>query len=206
MNWIQNLYETYDNCDSEVGKYKSSGERPLLPICHITAEAQIEIVINETGGFRRANLISKDQATTIIPCTENSADRSGAKPESHPLCDKLQYISGDFRDYGGKVTVGFGKENDEPFNSYLQKLTDWTKSNYSHPKVESILYYVHKRSVIKDLVESEILFVGNDDKFLSKKDIDRNKESLDIFDLVTNQQDAFVRWGYLPQKLHQLVM
>src|SRR4051812_42849068 len=130
MNWIQMLTETYDNCQSSIGygKQKADGdttkERPLLPICHITTQAHVEIVINGNGVFRRARLITeKADSTTIIPCTEASASRAGSKPENHPLCDKLQYVAGDFLNYGGEVTSGFAKDPEEPFRNYVAILT-----------------------------------------------------------------------------------
>jgi len=100
MNWIQSLYETYENCQNMLG-YSTEAQRPLLPICHITAQTHIEVVIDGNGNFRDARLVGRDDATTIIPATENSAGRSGKKPEGHPLSDKLQYLAGDFIDFGG---------------------------------------------------------------------------------------------------------
>jgi len=102
MNWMQSLYETYENCQSMIGYAQDTKERPLLPICHITAQAHIEIVIDGDGNFRRANLVDKMDATTIIPCTEGSASRSGKTPENHPLCDKLQYLAYDFKNMEGR--------------------------------------------------------------------------------------------------------
>ena len=57
MNWMQQLAETYDSCRSQVG-YGAAGTRPLLPICHTTAQAHIEIVISGRGNFRRARLVA----------------------------------------------------------------------------------------------------------------------------------------------------
>ncbi|MCE0555228.1 hypothetical protein LQK80_36580 [Bacillus thuringiensis] len=39
----------------------------------------------------------------MIPCTEDSASRSGtgAYKVPHPLHDKLTYVAGDFGEYGG---------------------------------------------------------------------------------------------------------
>ncbi len=70
MSWIQKLYETYENCQSMIGKVVSEKEVPLLPICHTTNKAQIEIVIDYQGNFKRARIVPKDDARTIIPCTE----------------------------------------------------------------------------------------------------------------------------------------
>src|SRR3990172_4939369 len=45
MNWIQSLYERYENCKNGV-VYSSPPPRPLLPICHITTKTHIEVVID----------------------------------------------------------------------------------------------------------------------------------------------------------------
>ena len=50
MNWIQSLYETYENCQNMLG-YSSDTSRPLLPICHITTQTHIEVVIDGKWGF-----------------------------------------------------------------------------------------------------------------------------------------------------------
>lgn len=109
MSWIQKLYETYENCQSMIGMVSSGKEVPLLPICHTTNKAQIEIVIDHQGNFKRARIVPKDDARTIIPCTESSGGRtSGEAP--HPLCDKLQYIADDYRKFGGEKKSFFKLE------------------------------------------------------------------------------------------------
>ena len=75
MNWIQRLYETYNNCQASVGYSEEEGVRPLVPICHITTQAHIEIVINKDGDFREARCCRQRDVTTIIPSTESSASR-----------------------------------------------------------------------------------------------------------------------------------
>ncbi len=66
MSWIQKLYETYNNSLSMVGAGADDNEVSLLPICHTTQKAQIEIVLDGNGKFRRARVIPKDEARTII--------------------------------------------------------------------------------------------------------------------------------------------
>jgi len=195
MSWIQKLYETYDNCQTMVGYSTDESKRPLLPICHMTAQAHIEIVIDKEGNLRKARLITdKNDAATIIPCTEGSGSRAGKKPECHPLCDKLQYVAGDFEEYGGAVTSGFVKDPEEPYRNYLKVLTDWCKSKYVHPKAQAVLKYVKKKTLIKNLVEHQILFIGNDQKFLPKRERKRQKNVLDVFAVVNSQEDSFIRW------------
>ncbi len=195
MSWIQKLYETYDNCQSVIGKDGEKGTRPLLPICHITAQAHIEIVIDEDGNFRRAHIITdKNDMTTIIPSTEASASRAGSKPECHPLCDQIQYVAGDYTKYGGTVTSGFAKDPEEPYRNYVEILTKWCESKFVHPKGEAVLEYIKKKAVIKDLVERQILLVDSNGKFFAKGDVKRDKETADIFSAVNSQEDVFVRW------------
>ncbi|RJP46231.1 MAG: type I-C CRISPR-associated protein Cas8c/Csd1 [Anaerolineaceae bacterium] len=194
MSWIQKLHETYNNCQSSIGYSGKEGSRPLLPICHITAQAHIEIVINKNGDFRRASLITeKSSMATIIPCTESSSGKVGSKPVNHPLCDKLQYVAGDFVKYGGTVTSGFAKDPDEPHRNYVQMLTEWNQSKFGHPKTAAILKYVGKKTVVKDLVEQKILFVRKG-KFSEKSEVAREKNAKDVFSILNSQEDAFIRW------------
>jgi CRISPR-associated protein Csd1 len=195
MSWVQKLAETYDNCESWVGKEGEKGTRPLLPICHVTQQAHIEIVIDGEGGFRRAHLITdKHDATTIIPSTEASASRAGSKPENHPLCDKLQYVAGDYTEYGGSVTSGFSKDPKEPYRNFVETLTKWCDSKYRHPKARAVLQYVKRRSVMRDLVKHQILVVDTNGKLLDREDAKRDKSEKDIFSAVDRQDNAFVRW------------
>ncbi len=196
MSWIQKLYETYNNCQSSIGYSGEEGVRPLLPICHSTTQAHVEIVIGKDGSFRRANIIfDKNDMTTIIPCTEGSASRAGSKPENHPLCDKLQYVAGDFVKYGGEVTSGFAKDPSEPHRNYAQVLTEWNQSSFGHPKTDSILRYVNKKTVVKDLADQKIVYVGQG-RFLKKNEVTRDKNARDIFSIpsLTSQEDVFIRW------------
>lgn len=263
MSWMQKLYETYNNCEGMIGYSSVESKRPLLPICHITAQAHIEVTIDGLGNFIKANIIAdkKNDATTIIPSTERSASKSGKKPENHPLCDSLQYLAGDFEKYGGKITSGFAEEftvteekikkvglkwkdffkemknnkwieeiaknkyrvitdlnvikenlkdiseddyqklvfcieQSEPFMDYITGLTAWCNSDYSHPKVQAILNYVKKKTLIKDLIAQKILIIGEDGQLANKRSVKKDKNaSEDIFDVTnSNQEKAFVRW------------
>ncbi|NSW92367.1 MAG: type I-C CRISPR-associated protein Cas8c/Csd1 [Firmicutes bacterium] len=280
MSWIQKLYETYENCQSMVGKSTDDNNTPLLPICHTTQIAQIEVTIDQEGNFKRARVVPKDDAKTIIPCTEDSGGRtSGLRP--HPLCDKLQYVAADYQQYGGSKKPCF-RLDDSPygnndieteyfknelegtsyisikefFDKYKKKLHEifselvkipnlvviinrnesiekiregsvdtetiiknkyklidifpktlqktityeyllerWCASEHSHPKAEAVLKYVKKGTVVKDLIDSKVLFVGENGKLLKKWDKKQKDNIPDIFKLSLDEQaDAFVRW------------
>lgn len=201
MNWIQSLYETYENCQHMIGVIEEDKEGkeqvPLLPICHTTQKAQIEITLDAKGNFRRARNVGKDEARTIIPCTEKSAGRTSGEA-AHPLCDKLQYLAADYKKFGG--------EKDHYFESYLELLSDWVK-NGAPTKVRSIYEYAQKGTVISDLVTNRVLFSNEKGKLHIQRPFEKEKSApKDIFDLLPGgvdpktgklkswQADSFVRW------------
>ncbi len=193
MNWIQSLYETYDNCQDTIG-YGSTTKRPLLPICHITIQSHIEVVIDKDGNFRRAQIIERDDSTTIIPATESSASRAGSKPACHPLSDKLQYLAGDFVDYGGVVTSGYSDDPTEPYKNYVNLLAEWCQSEHGHPKAQAVLKYIKKKSLMSDLATHKVLLVDDNEKLISKEESKRDKNANDIFSFINTQDNAVARW------------
>lgn len=185
MSWIQKLYETYNNCQSMIGLLENENEVPLLPICHTTQKAQIQITIDEEGNFIRAKVIPKDEARTIIQCTEASGGRtSGEAP--HPLCDKLQYIAKDYPLHGGR--------KDPYFSSYETQLAKWCSSHYSHPKAKAILKYVSKGNVIRDLINYGILITDEREILLDEWTKKENSDVPQIFKITATQDEAFIRW------------
>lgn len=197
MSWITKLSETYDKCEMWVGDYGEDGERPLLPLCHVTVNAHVEVIINQDGEFQRARLITdRKEATSIIPSSEASASKVGIKPEHHPLCDKLQYLAGDFADYGGEVTIGFKKDPKEPYHNFIHDLTNWCDSEFSHPMVRAVLRYVEKGTLVRDLANFQILLIGEDGKLLPKEKFKKDKNSGEtIFSTVNGEQDnTIIRW------------
>lgn len=192
MNWLKKLYTTYEDCFGQ----NIAGDARLMPICHTKQNAQIEITIDANGEFRRASVIETDNAT-LVPCTESSAGRAGSKPTNHPLCDKLQYLAGDFNDYGGDVTSGFSKIPTAPFDNYIESLSAWCESSFTNPKTEAILKYVSKKTLVKDLVEAKLIPLDPDTGMELKKWNGEKEDTPLIFKALPNNYsplDAFVRW------------
>ncbi len=146
MSWIQKLNDTYENA---VHGSISSSDAPLLPICHTTQNAHIEVTLDGNGRFLRARSLSREERATIIPCTEASGGRAGTRPASHPLADKLQYVAGDFLNYDGEVTSGYAKNPSEPHESYVELLQSWVEKD-PQPKTTAVLKYVKKNRMVKD--------------------------------------------------------
>jgi CRISPR-associated protein Csd1 len=198
MSWIQKLYETYEACTGN-RDIPDSGE--LFPIAHTTQQAHIEIVIDDVGKFKSSKVIeNKDERKTLIPCTEESAGRAGKKPKNHPLCDKLQYIAGDFARFGGEVTSGFSGNSSEPYNNYISSLSAWCDSPFKHEMAFSILSYVRKGTLVKDLVDVGIFKVEVDASGIEKVLLEWRGEKINepsIFKVLPpgqNPMDAFVRF------------
>ena len=150
MNLLRKLHETYENCTSRIGKFEYVGKNRkkimLLPIFHTTQNAQIEITIDSEGGFKRATIIPKNDTNTLIPCTEESGGRTSG-PVPHPLCDKLEYIAGDYVHFTKDVT------GSSLHQKYLQGLSGWCSSKYKHPRIEAVYKYV-KKGVITQMSTS----------------------------------------------------
>jgi CRISPR-associated protein Csd1 len=193
MSWIQKLYDTYEQCQSASPSSTYNNHPILLPISHTIQVAHLEITIDEDSNFRRAKVVPKEESKTVIPCTEESGGRTGRKPKPHPLCDKLQYVAKDFTDFGGHVTEGYSKNPKEPFTEYERLLSAWCESQYSHPKAMKVLEYIRKGTVIKDLVDHNVLVITSEGKLDGQWS---EKPIPEIFSVVPdkNQGEAIVRW------------
>lgn len=194
MSWIQKLYETYEQCAGQADL--SSSGTLLEPICHTSQQAHIEVSIDDKGGFLRANVIPKGQGVTLVPCTEASAGRAGSKPVNHPLCDKLQYLAGDFTKHGGVVTSGFSGNPTEPHEIYLTLLSAWSNSTFTHPKLVAIQSYVRKGSLVGDLVDAKILPANEEGQLLAEWGGEK-KDAPPIFGIMPNgnpPDGAVIRW------------
>ena len=192
MSWIQKLYETYER---NAG-HEPDGSDLLMPIAHTTQQVQIEIVLHADGTFKRAAVLDKNVCTTVIPCSEESGGRTGSKPTHHPLCDKLQYVAGDFVGFGGEVTSGFSKKPGEPHQNFLTDLRAWATSEYGHPKLNAILRYVEHGHIVSDLMRAAVLLPDSEGKIL-KRWSGGKEQTPAIFKVIQATQtpdEAFIRW------------
>lgn len=141
MSWMEKLYLTYEEAVLQ--------EQELLPIGHVSEKVHIRIVLDGKGNFKRANIM--DKGTRIsVPATEKSkTGRTGKKPASHPLSEKLRYIAKDYSSFGGKKAIFF--------NEYYALLKSWRDSKHTHPRVNAIYDYVSKGNVIQDLINAKVL-------------------------------------------------
>jgi CRISPR-associated protein Csd1 len=172
MSWMQRLYATYEqaqNLDIPL-------DQAIMPISHTLQNAHINIVLSETGEFKRASVLKK--YPIVLPATEDSAGRSSGEAP-HALADKLQYVAKDYPLFGGKKK--------SYFPGYFKQLSDWCDSGFSHPMAKAVQTYVVKGKVTEDLIQANILFVNDQKKLLTQW----SNEALatpEIFTTLTKQE------------------
>jgi CRISPR-associated protein Csd1 len=189
MGWMQKLYDTYENCQSLVGVVEEENKTPLMPIYHMTQQAQIEAIIDTDGCWRTARVVEdKQKRTTLIPCTEKSAARTN-KPVPHPLFDNLTYLAGDY--------IEFRKLKEERYPEYIAQLSEWCSSPNAHPKVKAVLKYLKKGCLMHDLIASGVLYVDESGNMPEKWK--GGDDAPPIFKAVAGDQaSAFVRFQVVP--------
>lgn len=196
MSWMQRLEETYENA------YMRKVNFTTLPVppAHVEQQAHVEVVLDGGGNFLSAAVVNKE--ATLIPATEASAGRtSGGEP--HPLCDKIQYVAGDYKDHGGISNAYFDdfKSGSEIKAGYLSLINAWNDF-YDHPMLQAVLKYVSKRSLIANLAASKVLFLDDGGRLLTEWN---GKDTPPIFKVLTKKKDksgksvfdqggALVRW------------
>ncbi len=169
MSWMAKLYDTY-----EAGlKLDLSGDNMLMPISHTLQNAHINIVLDGSGNFIRANVLKKQQI--FLPSTEKSAGRSSGEAP-HPLADKIQYVAKDYPDYGGRKK--------SYFPSYEKLLREWCNSVHSHPKAVAIYEYIKKGTVIKDLIDAKIFYVNQENRLMAYWPDDAATSAPEIFSVL----------------------
>jgi CRISPR-associated protein Csd1 len=187
MSWIEKLYDTYERC---VGLSQFEVD-PLMPICHCTQQAHIEVTLDGNGTYKTARVLSRGEQATVIPCTEDSASRS-SNEAPHPLCDKVQYCAASYAARGGSKK--------SYWLSYRDLLRNWCSSPHADPKAVVVLKYLDNpvNDVLADLIREKVVMADGFGKLLSDWKSDAPLPPL--FKLLVVKQgrreqgDALIRW------------
>lgn len=160
MSWTDELIAIYDyNC----GRKFEDGEPQMLPVAHSTANAQIEMIVDENGNFKGANAVDKSDAVTVIP--NSGRAKTGKNPTPYPLDESLKYIAGDLNEYLSDKFKNFSNLH----SAYIKQLTEWDKSEYTHKAVSAVLKYILKASVVSDCIKSGVLEINSERILLPKQ-------------------------------------
>ncbi|OSI12558.1 type I-C CRISPR-associated protein Cas8c/Csd1 [Neisseria canis] len=199
MSWMQKLYRTYEAAEKNPDLLDLD---KLAPLWHSPQTAHIQINLDEAGNFLSAKVLT-DKPIVMLPVTESSEGRtSGLAP--HALADSLQYIA---RDLGltyskeeiqeiegknGKKKKVKIKKEDLIFNLYIEQLDKWCLDTFN-PKVLAIQKYLHKGTVLEDLIKEKIIPTDENgnllDNWIEKENEGRKKPEL--FNVLTKEQGKY---------------
>lgn len=198
MNWIGALYSTYERNAESIGKLESLSYgkdnkesrpiTPLFPVFHSSQHAHLTLVLGKNGELRKVLVNEAMDTQTIIPVTESSGARtSGLSP--HPLCDKIQYVAGDFLEYASK-------KGSSGYKEYVELLEKWSLFDPEEQMLSAVLAYVKKGQMIRDLVDRKIVALDGEGKLMLKWKGDK-KDTPELFKILgaSDQEGTFVRWA-----------
>ena len=201
MSWMQKLYRTYNEIEKNTNLSDLEKEK-LAPLWHSPQTAHIQITLDGDGKFLGAKVLT-DKPIIMLPVTESSEVRtSGLAP--HALADSLQYIAKDLgltyqkevitesEGKNGKKKKTKTKQEDLIFNLYAGQLDKWCAA-IDNKKVLAIQKYIHKGTVLTDLIERKVIPVDDNGELLtnwSEKE-NKDKQKPELFNVLTKEQGKF---------------
>ena len=163
MSWTNELYAVYE--------LACGTNDSLLPIFHIKAKSQIEVLLNKDGEFRGASIVNPDDADTIVPDTGRA--KTGKNPPPYPFAESLKYLAGDWNDYAKEIL-----DNTKFYEAYISQLKYWNESIYTHTSVNAVYQYISKAELISDLLKCGILQCDPETSKLPEKQLKCTTEKL----------------------------
>ena len=201
MSWMQKLYRTYNEIEKNPNLSDLEKEK-LAPLWHSPQTAHIQITLDGDGNFLGAKVLT-DKTIIMLPVTESSEGRtSGLAP--HALADSLQYIAKDLgltyqkevitetEGKNGKKKKTKRKHEDLIFNLYAEQLDKWCAA-IDNKKVLSIQKYVHKGTVLTDLIKEKVIPIDDNGELLTNwiEREDKDKQKPELFNVLTKEQGKF---------------
>ena len=135
MGLLQRAVETFDSHIAYASQNRTDAAM-MAPVGHIVTRADLEIALDRDGKFISATAVDPSEPKIVIPATEGSAGRTSA-PCPHPLCEQVGYQI---------------PQNATKYRLYVEQLSAWAASECGHPKLEAVLNYVRRGTVLSDLV------------------------------------------------------
>ena len=145
MSWLTELEAVYDAVQNSTS---IEDDKPI-PIYHISNNACVTVLLDGSGNFINAELVDKKakDRQTCMPCTESCAARTSGG-NAYPLCDKLEYVAGDYAQY---VLSDKQWKKDKKHEMYVEDLGKWCASPFAVDKIKVVFAYVQKNTLMADL-------------------------------------------------------
>ena len=154
MSWLTELEALYDAVQNST----SIDGGNLLPIYHICNNACVTVLLDGNGNFITAEPVDKKakDRQTCMPCTETCAARTSGDA-AYPLCDKLEYVAGDYAQY---ALSDKQRKKDKKHEMYVHNLGQWCTSPFGteivKAKINAVYKYVQKNTLMSDLKNAGI--------------------------------------------------
>ena len=157
MDFLTALLHAYDTSLEQGLVDKQGGnDTVLLPLYHTSMKSRgndiIQVYLTKQGELSQAEFVSENEMI-IFPVTNDSIARAGKNPPSHPLVDKISYIS---------------RENKELHSLYLNEFNRWYQE-VTDSKVKEFL------TIIKQFIDDELFLDKILDSLYGKANYSRDQ-------------------------------
>lgn len=138
MGWIQRLCEVYDVV-SGVDMPEEIHHTQLVRVGFTKKKINYLVWITAAGTFSRVIELDKDDCDCIVPTTPEAEGRTGANGAPYPLAEQLKYL------------VEEPDSHNVRLDRYLAQLGDWCAQPEAPECLKTLLSYLNRRTLLKDL-------------------------------------------------------
>lgn len=157
MAWQKALIDAYDACKKHID-YEHNDGNGLCPIAHQPLNVQIDVFIDDSSNFIRAEKIesvtdekgTKRSVKIFVPADQDGSSRTSGKLSPKGLTDKLCYVCGDFAECFPEDKQA--EKAEEAHQNYMSQMKRWI--NYGAPDEISTVYnYLRRNTIMKDILK-----------------------------------------------------
>lgn len=175
MDFFTSLLNAYDYAlENNLVDVHEGNSTILLPLYHTNLRSNgkniINVLLDKQGEFLSAKFLEEDEII-IFPVTQDSIARSGKYPPSHPLVDKLSYITTENEKlhemYMESFTALFQGINDGEVKNFLITVKNFIDKVDFYEKIEKYIFENEEKKI--DIANTFLTFSINN--FISGRTI-----------------------------------
>lgn len=155
MDFFTSLLNAYDYAlENNLVDVHEGNATILLPLYHTNLRSNgkniINVLLDKQGEFLSAKFLEEDEII-IFPVTQDSIARSGKYPPSHPLVDKLSYITTEndklHEMYMESFTALFQGINDGEVKNFLITIKNFIDKSDFYEKIEKYIFENEEKKI-----------------------------------------------------------
>lgn len=155
MDFFTSLLNAYDYAlENNLVDVHEGNSTILLPLYHTNLRSNgkniINVLLDKQGEFLSAKFLEEDEII-IFPVTQDSIARSGKYPPSHPLVDKLSYITTENEKlhemYMESFTALFQGINDGEVKNFLITIKNFIDKVDFYEKIEKYIFENEEKKI-----------------------------------------------------------